>query len=129
MICSIYDGLAQVENTIRCTCAPLHESFKAGGEFFYTAAEKISEGYSPEAAVIESASAISSLNKEDMNLILRFAKGLNADDCKGQIDNLMLFKSGLDKQLTHAVNELQSKGKLYIKGSILTAMAVVLILL
>lgn len=129
MIYSIYDGLAQVENSLRCTCAPLHECFKTGGDFFNTAAEKIAGGYSPEDAVIESASAIPSLTGEDMNVIRHFAKGLNADDCKGQVDNLILFKSGLDKQLTHAANELQSKGKLYIKGSILTAAAVVLLLL
>lgn len=126
---SIRDGSVQVENTLRCMCAPLHESFRCGGEFFKAAADKISCGMLPGEAVREAARALHSLNSEDLRIIERFANGLCAQDCKGQIANIGLFIKSLDTEITHATNELNTRGKLYVKGSILTAAAVVLLLI
>lgn len=126
---SIRDGSVQVGNTLRCMCSPLHESFMCGGKFFISAAEKIACGTSPQEAVIESAKEFHGLRQEDFNIIERFAMGLCAQDCKGQITNIELFIKSLDIQITHASSELDTRGKLYVKGSILTAAAVVLLLI
>lgn len=125
---SIRDGSMQVENSLRCMCLPLHESFIGGGEFFKSAAKKISAGMLPEEAVRETAHNIHTLNSEDLQLIERFALGLCAQDCKGQLANIRLFINELDGKIAHATNELNTRGKLYVKGSILTAAAIVLLL-
>ena len=126
---SIYDGSIKIKENIRCICAPLHESFLCGGEFFCTASRKIGEGFLPEEAVCESAREFPSLTAEDRRIISRYAKGLNAEDCKGQLSNLELFTKDMEKALASATTELNTRGKLYVKGSILTAAAVVLLLI
>lgn len=126
---SIYDGSIKIKETIRCMCAPLHESFLWGGEFFCLASRKIGEGLLPEEAVNESAREFPSLTAEDRRLISRFAHGLGATDCKGQLSNLELFTNDMEKALAVATAELNTRGKLYVKGSILTAAAVVLLLI
>lgn len=129
MLQSIYDGSIKIKETIRCTCAPLHESFLRGGEFFELASRKIGEGLFPEDAVNESAKEFFSLTAEDRSIISRFARGLSAADCKGQLSNLELFEKELEKALQVATNDLNTRGKLCVKGSILTAAAVVLLLI
>lgn len=126
---SIYDGSIKIKETIRCTCAPLHESFLWGGDFFELASKKIGEGLLPEEAVNESAWEFCSLTAEDRSIIFRFAHGLSAADCKGQLSNLELFTTELEKALQVATNDLNTRGKLCVKGSILTAAAVVLLLI
>ena len=69
------------------------------------------------------------MNSRDRECIYRFAEGLNAGDCKGQLANVELFISEMDRCVDHSEKELCAKGTLFIKGSILTAAAVVLIML
>ena len=123
---SIRDGSIRIEHIIRCMCAPLDESFMQGGEFYVFAAGKIRQGSSPCEAINESALEYRCLKEEDIHIIGTFAKGLGADDCEGQLSNIKLFINSLELSLSRATDELEKKGKLYIKGSILTAAAVVL---
>ena len=125
---NILDGSEKIRETIRCTCSPLHESFMWGGEFFSLASEKIKNGNLPESAVNETADGFGFLTNEDRRIIGRFAKGLNAEDCKGQLSNLDIFIKDIKEAVSNASKELDTKGRLYVKGSILTAAAVVLLL-
>lgn len=125
---SIHDGSVQIENSLRCMCMPLYESFLGGGDFFKSAADKICSGALPEEAVKDTAYNIHVLNSEDLRIIQRFARGLCAQDCQGQLSNLGLFIKELEGEISHATDELNTRGKLYIKGSILTAAAIVLLL-
>ena len=126
---SLRDGSIQIENSLRCTCAPLHESFLCGGDFFISAAEKISGDSLPAEAVKETAQSLHIFKEEDIRIIERFAEGLCAGDCKGQLANINLFIKGLEGQISNASSELDTRGKLYVKGSILAAAAVVLLLI
>lgn len=126
---NILDGSVKIKETLRCVCLPLHESFLYGGEFFFLASEKINEGMLPETAVTECAKQIPCLRVEERNIFERFAHGLDARDCQGQISNLEVFIKDLENALSVATAELSSKGTLYVKGSILTAAAIVLLLI
>jgi len=126
---SILDGSIKIKETLRCVCLPLHESFMYGGDFFSLASEKINEGMLPETAVSECAKYFSCLRDEDRRNIERFARGLDARDCKGQISNLEVFIKDTENALSRATAELNTKGTLYVKGSILTAAAIVLLLI
>lgn len=126
---SIRDGSVRIENIIRTVCAPLHESFISGGEFYESAAKKIVSGFLPCDAVIDTASSYRCLKNDDLYIIQNFAKGLSADDCEGQLSNIRLFIKSLEISLENAKDELEKRGKLYIKGSILAASAVVLLLI
>lgn len=125
----IYDGSTQIKNSLRCMCLPLHESFLCGGVFFKAAAQKIDKGMLPSEAVKDTALSLHILTKEDLRIVTRFADGLSAQDCKGQLANIELFAEALKTQINSAVAELDTRGKLYVKGSILTAAAVVLLLI
>ena len=125
---SLYDGAVKIRDILKCCCPPLHESFAEGGEFFERASQRIREGILPSEAVSETLEKYSSLKEDDKNIIRRFARGLGAEDCDGQISNVELFINGIKGSLSDAEAELRSKGGLYVKGSILTATAVVLLL-
>lgn len=125
----IYDGSTQVKNSLRCMCLPLHESFLCGGEFFESAAQKIREGISPSEAVKDTALSLHMLTGEDLRIVERFSEGLSAPDCKGQLANIELFAEALKTAISNAARELDSRGSLYVKGSILTAAAAVLLLI
>ena len=126
---NLYDGGIKIRDVLRCSCPPLHESFMSGGEFFEKAAQKIKDGSLPCDAVEESIGKYSALKPDDRKIIRRFARGLGAEDCEGQISNLELFINGIKTALSDASAELKAKGGLYVKGSILTAAAVVLLLM
>ena len=125
----IYDGCVQVGNSLRCMCLPLHEGFLCGGRFFESAAEKIGGGMLPCEAVKDTARSFHVLKAEDLRIIERFAEGLIAHDCAGQLSNTEFFTQSLKGEIENAIRELNSRGKLYVKGSILTATAVVLLLI
>lgn len=125
----IYDGCMQVANSLRCMCLPLHESFLCGGSFFESAAGKIGGGVLPCEAVKDTARSLHLLTEEDLRIVERFAEGLIAEDCRGQLANIELFSQSLKAEIKNAGDELASRGKLYLKGSILTAAAVVLLLI
>ena len=126
---NIYDGSIKIKETIRVIHSPLHESFLMGGDFFKSASEKIGKGLLPEDAVNESMAEFPSLKEDDKRIISRFARGLNAQDFAGQISNLELFSEDIKRNISHATQELDTKGRLYVKGSILCAMAIVLLLI
>ena len=122
------DGCRHIESQLRCMCAPLCDCFGSGGEFFGKGADLIEGGMLPEEAVKAVAYQTSALNREDLRIIESFAEGLCAEDCAGQLSNLAVFEKRLNKQLENAQTELNVKGKLCVKGSILVAAALVLLL-
>ena len=126
---SIRDGSIRVENVIRCMCAPLDEGFMHGGEFFISAAEKIRQGMLPSEAVRDAAAELHILKSEDLRITEGFAEGLCARDREGQLSNLRLFITALDSNIKNAASELETRGKLCVKGSILVAAAIVMLLI
>ena len=110
-------------------CMPLYECFLSGGEFFEKAALCIKSGELPSEAVRNTALVTQCLKKGDKDIILRFADGLCAYDCNGQIANIELLLREIDGSIEDASGELKTKGTLFVKGSILAAAAVVLILI
>ena len=129
LLTQLLDGGIKIKNLLRCACLPLHEAFLSGGAFFEKASEKIRQGDLPYRAVESVLSQFSSLKKEDKDLIFRFARGLDAADREGQLSNLEIFIKDMEKALSRAETDLLTKGTLYVKGSILTAAAIVLFLI
>ena len=125
----IRHGSEKIRSNLRCMCLPLYECFLLGGEFFSLAANEIESGMLPADALKKVANRLSPLKKSDKEIIFRFADGLSADDCKGQIANIELFISETDKNIKEAKEELNCRGQLFIKGSILSAAAVILLLI
>lgn len=123
------DGAEKIRNNLKCMCMPLYECFMHGGEFFEKAAKRISEGEHPSSAVRNSCERIGQLTEEDRMCVLRFADGLSANDCEGQVRNAELFITEMEIQAEKASYELETKGKLFVKGSLLVAAAIVLILI
>lgn len=123
------DGAEKIRGNLKCMCMPLYECFIHGGEFFEKAAKRISEGELPSSAVKISCDRLCQLTKEDRECVLRFAEGLSANDCEGQVRNAELFITEIERQIEKASMELETKGKLFVKGSFLVAAAVVLILI
>lgn len=129
LLCSIRVGTEKIHNNLKCMCMPLYECFLCGGEFFEKAAKNISAGELPSEAVKSVADTAISLAAEDRECVYRFAEGLSANDCDGQIRNAELFTTELEKCIEKASAELDTKGKLFLKGSMLAATALVLILI
>lgn len=129
ILCIIRDGSEKIRRNLCCMCMELYECFLQGGEFFEKAAGEMHAGALPGKAVNNAADSFRALNSEDRNIIMRFAAGLSADDCKGQIANIELFLKELEHNIDNASSELAQKGSLSVKGSILSALAVVLLLL
>ena len=129
VLSELLDGTRSIEMELRCTCAPLYDCFLGSGDFYKRSASLISQGLLPEEAVKTIAYETPSLKNEDLKVIERFAVGLCAKDCEGQLSNLAIFGEGLKKQLENAEEELDMKGKLCVKGSILTAAAIVLLII
>ena len=125
-LAEILDGARKIKTELSFFSNPLHEIFADSGTFFEKSATQILEGFLPEEAVKNTASKIDSLKKEDLIIIERFASGLCSTSCEGQLSNLAVFMDGIEKNLSEASAELNVKGKLCVKGSILTAAAIVL---
>ena len=129
VLSGIRDGGIKIRDNLRCMCMPLYESFLSSGEFFEDAASNIQSGLLPMEAVKEACRSNRFLSKRDRECIHRFAEGLGAGDCKGQLANVEMFISEMDRCVDHSDKELCTKGTLFIKGSILAAAAVVLMML
>ena len=129
VLSDIRDGGIKIRDNLRCMCMPLYEAFLSSGEFFEIAASNIRSGQLPTEAVKEACRKNRYLSKQDRECIERFAEGLCAGDCKGQLANVEMFISEMDRCVDHAEKELGTKGTLFIKGSILTAAAVVLLMI
>ncbi|MBQ8392056.1 MAG: stage III sporulation protein AB [Clostridia bacterium] len=129
VLSGVRDGAIKIRDNLRCMCMPLYESFLSSGEFFENAASNIRKGQLPTEAVKEAFNANCHLNARDRECIRRFADGLGAGDCKGQLANVEMFISEMDRCVDHAEKELGTKGTLFIRGSILTAAAVVLLMI
>ena len=129
ILCQLRDGARKIKNDLVTMCRPLHESFYGAGEIFSQAAKMAEESLLPSEAVLCSAQKVEWLRKGDIECISRFADGLSACDKDGQISNIDLFCRELDELIEKAKSELETKGVLFIKGSILMGAAVVLILL
>lgn len=128
-LADILVGARRINSKLAVLHSPLHEAFMDSSAFFETVSSKILSGQLPEDAVNETATGISSLKSEDLKIIERFSSGLCATSCEEQLANLTVFISELEKSLEEASNELGTKGKLCVKGSILSAAAIVLLLI
>ena len=128
-LAEILDGARRIKSKIAVLNAPLHELFRDSGEFFGKASEKILSGNLPEEAVKNIALSEDALKKDDRMIIERFASGLCATSCEEQKSNLTVFIDELEKNLSEASAELNGKGVLCVKGSILAAAATVLLLI
>ena len=128
-LCIIRDGAEKIRNNLKCMCMPLYECFLRGGEFFEKAAHNISRGELPSEAVKAAVDGVYQLTEEDRECVRRFADGLSANDCEGQIRNTEIFIAELEQRIKKASAELETKGKLFVKGSFLAAAALVLILI
>ena len=126
---AIRDGAQIMHSNIECMCMPLDECFLGGGEFFLRGAELMREGNLPCDAVKKAAEGIVFLSEEDRACICRFAEGLCAQNSHGQIRNLKLFESELERCIASASKDIETKGKLFVKGSFLGGTAVALFLL
>lgn len=129
VLLSIRDGSIKIRDSLRCMCSPLYESFLSAGEFFSSAAAIMQKGNLPTEAVREACRGQHVLREEDKECIQRFADGLCAGDCVGQLANIELFISEMDRCVARAETELSTKGTLFVKGSILTAAAIVLLMI
>lgn len=129
MLCAVRDGAERIRDNLRCKCMPLYDCFLCGGEFFEKAASHMSEGVLPSVAVRNAADSETCFSKEDAEIIYRFSDGLCSENCDGQMRNLEIFLSETQKNIDNATTQLDTKGKLFIKGSLLTATAIVLILI
>ncbi len=129
MLCAVHDGAERIRDNLRCKCMPLHDCFLCGGEFFEKAAQHMAEGGLPSAAVKSAADEMHCFQKEDTEVIYRFSDGLCSEDCAGQIRNIEIFLAETQRSIEHAKTQLETKGKLFIKGSLLIATAIVLVLI
>ena len=114
---------------LRCLCMPLYECFKASGGIFKEAAEYIEKGLAPKDALKKAVSDCTALTEKDRDIFISFANGFDADSCEGQIANTELFYENITLRIEDARDELKTKGKLSIEGSILMGTALVLLLL
>ncbi len=128
-LAEILNGARRINSKLAVLGSPLHEVFMDSSTFFETVSSKILSGQLPEDAVNETAIEISSLKSEDLKMIERFSSGLCATSCEEQLANLKVFIIELEKSLEEATNELGTKGKLCVRGSILSAAAIVLLLI
>ena len=125
---AVRDGAQKIHNNLRCMCMPLYECFLDGGVFFNKAAFYMQQGLLPGDAVKKAGKEFC-FSEDDYNSVCRFSEGLMAADCEGQIRNTLYFIGELEKNIAKADKDMETKGKLFIKGSLLTATAVVIILL
>lgn len=126
---TIRDGAEKIRNNLSCLCMPLYECFLSGGEFFEKVAKEMSGDVLPSDAIKMRANKLHRLDAEDKECVFRFADGLCANDCDGQIRNVELFIKELEKRMEKADAEFLTKGKLFVKGSLLAASALVLMLI
>ena len=125
----ILDGARKIKAELSCLQSPLHEIFMGCGTLFENSATRIMDGTTPSEAVKDSAREMCFLKDEDLRIIERFASGLCASSCEGQLSNLAVFIQEIEKNLNDANSQLSRKGTRYVKGSILTAAAIVLLLI
>ncbi len=128
VLSEIKAGAERIRNSLKCMCMPLYECFLGGGEFFEKAADLIYDGMLPSDAVKNTVLDIHCITKEERETLMRYADGLFAEDCEGQVRNTELFLSEIERCIESADAELNTKGKLFVKGSLLGATALVLIL-
>ena len=129
VLSEIREGARKIKNDLLSVCLPLHESFFDAGEFFKEAAQSIKQGSLPQEAVNYTAQKTRWLKKSDIEAIGRFSNGLSAYDKEGQLSNIDLFLKELDSLVEKSKEELETKGMLFVKGSVLLGAAIVLILI
>ena len=107
---------------------PLYECFKESGGILKEASRYIEKGLAPKEALKKAALDCSVLTEKDKDIFISFADGFDADSCEGQIANTELFYENITLRIENAREELKTKGKLSIEGSILMGTALVLLL-
>ncbi len=127
MLNLICEGAERIRDNLNCMCMPLYDCFLCGGEFFSKVASYMTEGETPSDSVIKAADREKSLSKDDRETLYRFAGGLLSENCEGQIRNVDILIEEIKHNTADATLQLKSRGKLFIKGSVLIAAAVVLL--
>lgn len=100
--------------------ASLCEAF-SGSSFFAPAAEALLRGTPAREAVAPLGVGI-----EGFEL---FAKGLESETAEGQIQNIDIFLSGLEREIASARDDLERRGRLYLAGGALAGAALVIFML
>lgn len=127
-----------METKIRYTYEPLKEIFeyisqtiehKNVSSFFKIVSEKI-ESISAKRAWEEALEAVNlNLNKEDIIVIKSFGKLLGKTDKLGQMSEIELVVSLIDKQIGQANKEREKNEKLYKKIGLIFGIGLVIILI
>ena len=129
ILCAVRDGAERIRDNIRCKCMPLYDCFLCGGEFFERASFYMTDGLLPSAAVKCATEEVSFFIDRDRDSLQRFSDGLCSEDCEGQLRNVELLIAETGRNIEHAESQLETRGRLFIKGSFLIAAAVVLVLI
>ncbi len=127
-----------METKIRYTYEPLKEIFEYISQtiekenisyFFKKASEKL-ESISAKRAWEEALESVNlNLNKEDITVIKGFGKLLGKTDKLGQISEIELVVSLIDKQIGQANKEREKNEKLYKKIGLIFGIGLVIILI
>ena len=69
------------------------------------------------------------LNRQDIELLTEFGRGLGTSDVEGQISHCELYQELLQKQMETARQDVSSKGRLYVTLGITGGLGLALLLL
>lgn len=125
----IRESAIYIKSDMQYRAPVFEECFRCRGRLFSAAAKYINEGMKPCMALKRAVEETERLRDEDREILFSYADGLDAEDVSGQMANLSLLISGLDKNIKEAEQEHGAKGRLYRSGGVLAGMAFVIILL
>ncbi len=136
---SVKSALNIFENKIKFTQTPLEEIFKNISEncseqniknIFKTLALNVKQNMNIhkawEASIRKSET---NLKEEDKNILIDMGKILGATDVEGQVANLRIASSFIDKQIQNAEKEKEKNVKLFRTLGIVFGLAIVIILI
>ncbi len=126
---SILSSLRLMEGVLRYQCPPLEDCFRKSGGIFLNASKFIEKGLSPCDALKKTISEERFLLNEDKSALYRFANGLYIEDCDGQIANLKALSKEMALLCEDATESVKTKGKLYLRGSVLIGAAFFILLI
>lgn len=134
---SVKSALNIFENKIRFTQAPLKEIFKNIAE---NSSEKNIQNIFQELAIEENTNihkrweniinkVESNLNSEDKKILIDMGKILGATDLEGQVSNIKITSSFIDRQIDNAQQEKEKNVKLFRTLGIVSGLTIIIILI
>ena len=136
LIC-IKSALNIFENKIKFTQSPLEEIFKCIGE--NSAEQNIKHIF--QALAMEENMNIhkkwenaisnieSNLNSEDKNILIDMGKILGTTDVEGQVSNIKITSSFIDRQIEKAEQEKEKNAKMFRTLGIVSGLSIIVILI